>query len=108
MYQCHKQDCARVYGRAFITSYESLARDARIRELVYDIRASLQPEGEGGRTQLRAPPRRGPRVDLRARPSFMSASSLDLCSCEMMTLEDAEVGLGWRPRSELTRIGRVG
>lgn len=51
-----------------------------------------------GRTQLRAPPRRGPRVDLRARPSFISAPLLDLCSCEMMMLEDAEVGLGWRPR----------
>ena len=35
---CHKQDCARVRtGAAFITFYKSRLRDARIRELVYDI-----------------------------------------------------------------------
>ena len=32
---CHKPHCARVYGRAFITCYKSLARDVRTWELVY-------------------------------------------------------------------------
>ena len=55
---CHKQDCARVYGRAFITSYKSRARNVRIRELVYDRVARAYPDF--GRTEYIAPVFRQP------------------------------------------------